>query len=58
LSHYLAALAVVLSIALGWSDWQTMLVIGLIMTFYPMFDGEQAVTWTDVKQMTIDFVTR
>jgi Na+/proline symporter len=49
----IAAPAVVLSIALGWSDWQTVLAIGLIMTFYTMFGGVQAVTWTDVKQMIV-----
>jgi solute:Na+ symporter, SSS family len=51
----IAAPAVVLSIALGWSDWQTVLAIGLIMTFYTMFGGVQAVTWTDVKQMIVVF---
>jgi Na+/proline symporter len=51
----IAAPAVVLSIALGWSDWQTVLAIGLIMTFYTMFGGVQAVTWTDVKQMVVVF---
>jgi len=51
----IAAPAVVLSIALGWSDWQTALAIGLIMTFYTMFGGVQAVTWTDVKQMIVVF---
>jgi len=49
----IAAPAVVLSIALGWSDWQTVLGIGLLMTFYTMFGGVQAVTWTDVKQMAV-----
>jgi Na+/proline symporter len=52
----IAAPSVVLSIALGWSDWQTVLAIGLIMTFYTMFGGVQAVTWTDVKQMVVVFV--
>src|SRR5262245_66255009 len=51
----IAAPAVVLYIALGWSDWQTVLAIGLIMTFYTMFGGVQAVTWTDVKQMIVVF---
>jgi Na+/proline symporter len=51
----IAAPSVVLSIALGWSDWQTVLAIGLIMTFYTMFGGVQAVTWTDVKQMVVVF---
>ncbi|MBO0863096.1 MAG: sodium:solute symporter [Chloracidobacterium sp.] len=52
----IAAPSVVLSIALGWSDWQTVLAIGLIMTFYTMFGGVQAVTWTDVKQMVVVFI--
>jgi Na+/proline symporter len=52
----IAAPSVVLSIALGWSDWQTALAIGLIMTFYTMFGGVQAVTWTDVKQMIVVFL--
>src|SRR6266540_3514651 len=29
--------------------------IALIMTFYTMFGGVQAVTWTDVKQMIVVF---
>jgi Na+/proline symporter len=49
----IAAPSVVLSIALGWSDWQTALAIGAIMTLYTMFGGVQAVTWTDVKQMIV-----
>jgi Na+/proline symporter len=51
----IAAPSVVLSIALGWSDWQTALAIGAIMTLYTMFGGVQAVTWTDVKQMIVVF---
>jgi Na+/proline symporter len=51
-----AAPAVVLSIVLGWSEWQTILVMGLTTTLYTMFGGVQAVTWTDVKQMVIIFV--
>ncbi len=51
-----AAPAVVLSIVLGWSEWRTILVMGLSTTLYTMFGGVQAVTWTDVKQMVIIFV--
>ena len=51
----IAAPSVVLSIALGWNDWQTVLAIGLLMTLYTMFGGVQAVTWTDVKQMIVVF---
>lgn len=52
----IAAPAVVLSIVLGWSEWQTILLMGLTTTLYTMFGGVQAVTWTDVKQMAIIFV--
>ncbi len=50
-----AAPSVVLSIVLGWSEWQTILVMGLTTTLYTMFGGVQAVTWTDVKQMAVIF---
>jgi Na+/proline symporter len=52
----IAAPAVVLSIVLGWSEWKTILLMGLTTTLYTMFGGVQAVTWTDVKQMVIIFV--
>ncbi len=52
----IAAPSVVLSIVLGWNEWTTILVMGLSTTFYTMFGGVQAVTWTDVKQMIIIFV--
>ncbi|MFN0086803.1 MAG: sodium:solute symporter [Blastocatellia bacterium] len=52
----IAAPAVVLSIVLGWNEWQTILVMGLTTTIYTMFGGVQAVTWTDVKQMVVIFV--
>jgi Na+/proline symporter len=52
----IAAPAVVLSIVLGWSEWLTILVMGLTTTAYTMFGGVQAVTWTDVKQMIVIFV--
>jgi Na+/proline symporter len=51
-----AAPAVVLSIVLGWSEWRTILIMGLSTTLYTMFGGVQAVTWTDVKQMVLIFV--
>ncbi len=51
----IAAPAVVLSIVLGWSEWKTILLMGLTTTIYTMFGGVQAVTWTDVKQMAIIF---
>lgn len=52
----IAAPAVVLSIVLGWDELITIFVIGLSTTFYTMFGGIQAVTWTDVKQMVLIFV--
>lgn len=51
----IAAPAVILSIILGWSEILTILAIGLTTTFYTMFGGVQAVTWTDVKQMILIF---
>lgn len=51
----IAAPAVILSIVLGWSEVVTIFVIGMSTTFYTMVGGVQAVTWTDVKQMTIIF---
>ncbi|REJ77239.1 MAG: sodium:solute symporter [Acidobacteria bacterium] len=52
----IAAPAVILSIVFGWSEVITIFVIGLTTTFYTMFGGVRAVTWTDVKQMAIIFV--
>ncbi|QQS40591.1 MAG: sodium:solute symporter [Acidobacteriota bacterium] len=52
----IAAPAVILSIVFGWSEIITIFVIGLTTTFYTMFGGVRAVTWTDVKQMVIIFV--
>ncbi len=51
----IAAPSVVLSIVLGWSEWKTILLMGLTTTLYTMYGGVQAVTWTDVKQMAIIF---
>ncbi|CAN5581386.1 hypothetical protein BH24ACI3_BH24ACI3_04320 [soil metagenome] len=51
----IAAPSVVLSIVLGWSELVTIFVIGLTTTFYAMFGGVRAVTWTDVKQMVLIF---
>lgn len=52
----IAAPAVILSIILGWNEIFTILAIGLTTTFYTMFGGIQAVTWTDVKQMILIFI--
>src|SRR4029434_7367039 len=53
----IAAPSVILSIVLGWNEVTTILVMGLSTTAYTMFGGVQAVTWTDVKQMVVIFVS-
>jgi Na+/proline symporter len=53
----IAAPAVILSIILGWSEILTIFAIGSTTIFYTMFGGIQAVTWTDVKQMILIFVS-
>lgn len=52
----IAAPAVVLSIVFGFSEIVTIFAIGLTTTFYTMFGGVRAVTWTDVKQMILIFI--
>ncbi len=52
----IAAPAVILSIVLGWNEILTIFAIGLTTTFYTMFGGVRAVTWTDVKQMILIFI--
>ena len=47
----ISAPAVVLSVVLGLSVTNTVLLIALPTAVYTMFGGVQAVTWTDVKQM-------
>ena len=47
----LSAPAVVLSVVLGISVTETVLIAGIPMVIYTMFGGVQAVAWTDVKQM-------
>ena len=47
----ISAPAVVLSVALGLSVTQTVLVTAAPTIVYTMFGGVQAVAWTDVKQM-------
>src|ERR1041385_5055699 len=49
----IAAPAIILSIVLGWNIVVTILAIGIPTILYTMFGGVQAVTWTDVKQMSI-----
>ncbi len=48
-----SAPAVVLSLVLGWNLTATSLAITLPAVVYTMFGGVQAVTWTDVKTMTL-----
>jgi len=47
----LSAPAVVLSVVLGISVTNTVLITAIPMIVYTMFGGVQAVAWTDVKQM-------
>jgi Na+/proline symporter len=49
----ISAPAVVMSIVLGLDVTTTALIIGLPAVVYTIFGGVQAVTWTDVKIMTI-----
>jgi SSS family solute:Na+ symporter len=49
----IAAPSIILSIVLGWNIVVTILAIGVPVILYTMFGGVQAVTWTDVKQMSI-----
>ena len=49
----ISAPAVVLSLVLGWDLTATALLIALPAVVYTMFGGVQAVTWTDVKIMTL-----
>jgi SSS family transporter len=48
-----SAPAVVLSLVLGWNLTATALAITMPAVVYTMFGGVQAVTWTDVKTMTL-----
>jgi solute:Na+ symporter, SSS family len=48
-----SAPAVVLSLVLGWDLTATALLIAMPAVVYTMFGGVQAVTWTDVKIMTL-----
>src|SRR5262245_54058617 len=49
----ISAPAVVLSLVLGWNLTATALAITLPAVVYTMFGGVQAVTWTDVKTMSL-----
>ena len=52
-SVVIAAPSVILSIVFGWNLTLTVLAIGAPTAIYTMVGGVQAVTWTDVKQMSI-----
>src|SRR5262252_2905667 len=49
----IAAPAIILSIVLGWNIVVTILAIGVPTILYTMFGGVRAVTWTDVRQMSV-----
>jgi Na+/proline symporter len=49
----ISAPAVVLSLVLGWDIVATSIAISLPAIVYTMFGGVQAVTWTDVKTMSL-----
>jgi Na+/proline symporter len=49
----ISAPAIVLSVMLGLSITQTVLLIAAPTAIYTMFGGVQAVAWTDVKQMAV-----
>jgi len=51
----LYALAVVLTVILGWSDRVTTLLIGGLVIAYTVSGGAKAVAWTDMQQMLIIF---
>jgi hypothetical protein len=53
LGAVISAPAVVLSVILGLSVTQTVLVTAVPTVLYTMFGGVQAVAWTDVKQMVL-----
>jgi SSS family transporter len=53
LGAVISAPAVVLSVVLGISVTQTVLVTAIPTILYTMFGGVQAVAWTDVKQMVL-----
>ncbi|MEQ1730566.1 MAG: sodium:solute symporter [Vicinamibacterales bacterium] len=49
----ISAPAVVMSVMLGLSVTQTVLLLAIPTAIYTMFGGVQAVAWTDVKQMVL-----
>jgi len=53
LGAVISAPAVVMSVMVGLSVTQTVLVIALPTILYTMYGGVQAVAWTDVKQMVL-----
>jgi SSS family transporter len=51
----LSAPAVVLTVLLGWPAAATSILMGVLVLFYTVIGGIQAVTWTDFQQMLIIF---
>ena len=49
----LYALAIVLSIILGWPDRITVLIVGVLAVLYTAMGGVVAVTWTEFPQMIV-----
>ena len=49
----LYAMAIVLSIILGWSDRITILIVGALAVLYTTMGGVVAVTWTEFPQMIV-----
>ena len=49
----LYAMAIVLSIILGWSDRITILIVGALALLYTTMGGVVAVTWTEFPQMIV-----
>lgn len=52
----LSAPAIVLTVILGWPDFATTIVMGVVVVGYTVLGGVQAVTWTDFQQMLIMMV--
>ncbi len=53
----LYAPAVVLSIVLGWPDQLTTVLMGVLVVSYTALGGIKALTWADVQQMALIFIS-
>src|SRR6202789_2092724 len=49
----LYALAIVLSVILGWRDQVTILIVGTLAVVYTVIGGVVSVTWTEFPQMMV-----